>query len=109
MFRKYQDHHSALERAGKILASNVGQDWIEIQADVELLSDGIVSTTHFYRPTNDPSNQEPLHIASGFEHLEFSDCFKQVAQLTGTPEKGSFKRCTYRLQNTGKYSADYEY
>ena len=109
MFKKYEDYHAALERIGLILVGNVPEEWKEIQADVELHPDDVVQTSHFYRPASDASKEQPLRIASGYEHLEFSDCFKQLAKLTSTPEKGLFKKCKFIMQGTGKYTAEYEY
>jgi hypothetical protein len=109
MFKHYPSQDLALERIGQILAANVREDWVEIQADVELLPDDIVKTSHFYRPASNLSGETPLHIASGFEHMELGDCFQQLAKLTSTPAKGHFKKAVYRLLNTGKYTADYQY
>lgn len=109
MFKKYDSQDAVLERIGQILVTNVPEDWIEIQADVEIFPDEVVRSTYFYRPASNAQAEKPIHIAAVRERIEFGDCFQQLATLTSTPAKGLFKKSVYRLLNTGKYTADYKY
>lgn len=110
MQHNYSDHIECSEAIAGYLVRNVPAKWRLIEALVKLNHEAnIVVSELIYYPTSRGAKKEWFDIEDGEEDAEFGDCFRQLARLVGTHERGLFKKCRFVLQPDGCYRIEYEY
>lgn len=109
MDRQFPDQRSCLEAIGQYVVNHVRESYVDVDINIKLYDDGLITLESFYRPERNPSAREVFEIEDAATEFEFAQCFRKLAELVSTPEKGLFKECNYRLKSDGSYSVDYLY
>jgi len=109
MERQYSNYIECSEAIASYLMCNVPAPWRSIEALVEIdHEDEMVTSELIYYP-DQTGAKDWFAIHDGEEDAEFAACFRQLARLVSTPERGLFSKCKFTLQPDGRYRTEYEY
>jgi hypothetical protein len=106
MTTKYANVFECYAAIGKWLDEEAPEPWERVVVEFKIIElDDVSERTITYTPLKKAGSSKQFSIYD----TDFTNCFYQLARLTSTPEKGSYKKCKFTLFSGGKYKTDFEY
>ena len=96
----FPDQLTCYKAIGAALSKAAPSGWSSIQADIVLSGSKVDAVVSYQAPT-------------GSGHLVgvpmLARYFHELARLVSTEEKGLFKSCSFKLEQSGQYHTDFSY